>query len=51
MVNNYTKNIHDVYTVVDCIVSTNTNKPFIDYMGRRFYNQYGKHTVLYYYKP
>lgn len=51
LVNNYTKNIKDVYTDVDCIVSTTINKPFIDYEGRRFYNRDAKNTVLFYYKP
>jgi len=50
-VTNYTKNIKGYNLPVDCIVSTTTNKPFIDYMGRRFYNQAFKNTVLWYYRP
>jgi hypothetical protein len=50
MVNNYTKNIKDVYANVDCIVSTNTNKPYIDYLGTRFYNQSTANKVIYIYK-
>lgn len=38
-VKNYTKNVAMPITVVDCIVSTTLDRPFIDYNGKRFYNQ------------
>lgn len=37
-VKNVTKNVNDIFTSVDCIVSTTVNRPFIDYNGKRFYN-------------
>jgi hypothetical protein len=39
MVHNYTKSSANGIKPVDCIVSTVTNAPFIDYNGRRYYNK------------
>jgi hypothetical protein len=50
MVTNYTKNITGYNDAVDCIVSTTTNHPFIDYRDKRFYNQDSGNTMIYYYK-
>lgn len=35
---------------VDCIVTTLVNKPYIDFNGRRYYNQFIKNKILYFYK-
>ena len=38
-VKNYTNKSHHFNNNVDCIISTISNEPFIDYFGKRFYNQ------------
>lgn len=35
---------------VDCIVTTLIKKPYIDFNGRRFYNQFKNNKILYFYK-
>ena len=50
MVHNYTQSCVSAITQIDCIVSTNTDKPFIDYNGRRYYNNYGTNKFIYLYK-
>jgi hypothetical protein len=49
-VTNYTNSIKGYDIAVDCIVSTIARKPFIDYMGRRFYNQEAANKAIWYYK-
>jgi len=49
-VKNYTARIAGYNNNVDCIVSTTTNAPFIDYKGKRFYNQNIKNAAIWYYK-
>lgn len=49
-VKNATKNVKDVFTSVDCVVSTTINKPFIDYNGKRFYNTDNKNQFIHLYK-
>jgi hypothetical protein len=49
-VNNLSKNLPQSITNVDCIVATNLNKQFIDFNGKRFYNQTSGNKLLYLYK-
>jgi 4-amino-4-deoxy-L-arabinose transferase-like glycosyltransferase len=49
-VNNDTKNIKPYINTVDCIVSTTVNHPFIEYKGKRFYNQDAKNKYVYLYE-
>ncbi|RYY05978.1 MAG: hypothetical protein EOP43_07600 [Sphingobacteriaceae bacterium] len=49
-VNNYTQKAHHFTSNVDCIVSTAANKPFIDYQGKRFYNQNAGNKLIYLYR-
>jgi 4-amino-4-deoxy-L-arabinose transferase-like glycosyltransferase len=42
--------IRNEITAVDCIVTTTLNQPFIDYKGKRFYNQDSKNSYLHFYR-
>lgn len=48
-VNNATKDIDTTFKHIDCIASTNANRPFIDYNKERFYNATPKNKYLYFY--
>lgn len=50
LVHNASKSIANVFTDVNCIVSTTINKPFIDYKGKRFYNTDAKNKYIHLYK-
>jgi hypothetical protein len=50
MVNNYTKNCGPPVAAVDCIIARHINKPYIDYNGKRFYNQKTSNKIIYLYK-
>lgn len=49
-VNNITAKASGVSKNADCIISTNTNKPFIDYNNRRYYNQATNNNIIYLYR-
>jgi 4-amino-4-deoxy-L-arabinose transferase-like glycosyltransferase len=49
-VNNITNRAAITGSSVDCIVSTTTNKPFIDYNNRRYYNQDSGNKIIHLYK-
>jgi 4-amino-4-deoxy-L-arabinose transferase-like glycosyltransferase len=48
-VKNISNTIPNTINTVDCIVSTNVNQAFIDYNGKRFYEQGGKNVYIYFY--
>ncbi len=49
-VDNVSKSIPSGTHKIDCIVSTTTNKHFIEYKGRKFYNLLPAHTQVWIYK-
>lgn len=49
-VNNYTKNSKTTSNQVDCIVTSVKNEPFLDYKGKRFYNQNLKNRFIHLYR-
>jgi hypothetical protein len=49
-VDNFTNKAPEDIKNVDCIVSTNSNKPFIDYNGKRYYNTDGTNKFIYLYE-
>ncbi|WP_162847192.1 ArnT family glycosyltransferase [Mucilaginibacter gracilis] len=48
-VNNMSRNLPQSSYLLDCIVSTDINSPFIDFKGKRFYNQSSKNKIIYLY--
>ncbi|WP_428328055.1 ArnT family glycosyltransferase [Mucilaginibacter sp.] len=50
-VDNLTKDLPQNSATVDCIVSTGPPSPFIDFNGKRFYNQTLKNKKIGFYKP
>lgn len=50
LVTNYTKNNTGYNDDVECILSTTMHQPFIDYKGKRFFNQNPKNLTIWYYK-
>lgn len=49
-IDNLSKTLPQSQVMPDCIVSTNTNKPFIIFKGRRFDNQDTQNTIIHLYK-
>lgn len=48
-VDNASSKLKPLTMKVDCIVSTKTNQPYIDYNGKRYYNRTTDNKVIYYY--
>jgi predicted membrane metal-binding protein len=49
-IDNLSKRLPQSAVIPECIISTNINNPFIDLMGKRFYNQDTKNTIIHLYK-
>lgn len=49
-VDNFSKNAHPEAAKTECIISTTTNKPFIDFSGKRYINKTAAHKVIWLYE-
>lgn len=49
-VNNFTKNSKTTSAQVDCIITSVKNEPYLDYKGKRFYNQDTKNKFIHLYR-